>query len=404
MQKIYLHKPALLSCLGQDLEEHLQALFQATSGLQASDNPFADPAFTLKPGVFGQVKQELRPFPSHLKTKHYSRTNHLLWHALATIEEQIKLCLRRYSPHRIAVIMGTSTSGIDELIPYFKHDLELQNFNEKDLQLSMSAPADFVKEVYELQGLTYAISTACTSGARALISGARFLNNNLCDAVIVGGVDNLSPLTVKGFESLSVLAEQQLNPCSLNRSGTNIGEGAAVFIMTREPLDNQTLLLLGYGATSDAYHISSPHPQGKGANLALTQALKQSKLTPEQIGWINLHGTGTKHNDLMESTAIASVLGLEIPCTSTKASTGHTLGAAGAIEAALLWGIISRDYNPQGKLPPQIWDQELDAELAPLTFTNEQSTWLTPRRIGLSNSFAFGGNNTVLIIGEDHAN
>lgn len=402
MQKIYLHKPALLSCLGQGLEEHLQALFNAFSGLEATNNPFTLGDLNLKPGVFGQVEQELRPFPAQIAAKHYSRTNHLLWHALATLEEQIELCLTKYEKQRIAVIIGTSTSGIDEMIPYLQDNGNFHEFSSKDLQLSMSAPADFIKELYGLKGLSYAISTACTSGARALMSGARLLQNNLCDAVIVGGVDNLSPLTVKGFESLSVLSSDKLNPCSLNRSGTNIGEGAAVFLMTREPLDEQALLLLGYGASSDAYHISSPHPEGKGADQALQQALALSGISPEQIGWVNLHGTGTKHNDLMETRAIAKVIGLDVPCTSTKASTGHTLGAAGAVEAALLWGITSRTYNPAGKLPAQIWDQELDPELSSLHYTHAQSTWTQARRIGLSNSFAFGGNNAVLIIGEDN--
>lgn len=144
--------------------------------------------------------------------------------------------------------------------------------------------------------------------------------------MICGGVDTLSPLTISGFSSLEVLSNQQTNPFSANRNGINIGEGAAVFVMSREPLDEHRIQLLGYGSSSDAYHMSSPHPEGEGAISAFQNALHNADLDAADIGWINLHGTGTLHNDQMESLAVAKIFGNQTACTTTKPYTGHTLG------------------------------------------------------------------------------
>ena len=246
------------------------------------------------------------------------------------------------------------------------------------------------------------MSTACTSGARALISAARLLRLGVCDAVLCGGVDTLSPLTINGFASLEVLSDGMANPFSRNRNGINIGEAAAVFVMTREDNGN-SLPLLGYGASSDAHHMFSSRPDGLGAAQAFQVALNHAGLPPESIGWINLHGTGTLLNDGMESRAVAEVFGSQTAATSTKPLTGHTLGAAGALEAAFVWGIASRRDNPDGSLPPQLWDGQADPELPSIALTVSSSRWPQGRRIGASSSFAFGGNNSVLIIGEDHA-
>ena len=175
-----------------------------------------------------------------------------------------------------------------------------------------------------------------------------------------------------------------------------------MFVMTREALEEDSVCLLGYGSSSDAYHMSSPHPEGEGAIAAFKTALKSTALSADQIGWINLHGTGTVHNDQMESLAVANVFGLQTPCTTTKPYTGHTLGAAGALEAAILWAVISRKYNPQGKLPPQLWDKQCDPDLPSILLTDENCHWNQGPRIGASSSFAFGGNNAVLILGENN--
>ena len=199
-----------------------------------------------------------------------------------------------------------------------------------------------------------------------------------------------------------MLSDKRSNPLSVNRDGINLGEGAAVFIMTREKSEESNIALLGYGASSDAYHMSSPHPEGEGAIAAFRAALNSAKLAADEIGWINLHGTGTVHNDQMETLAVHQVFGDNTPCTTTKPYTGHTLGAAGAVEAAIVWGIIDRTLNPTGKLPAQLWDHQTDAALPTINITHEKSQWAKSQRIGASSSFAFGGNNTVLILGERH--
>ncbi|UOP04682.1 beta-ketoacyl-ACP synthase [Conchiformibius kuhniae] len=402
MKQVYLSRPALVSALGTGLAAHLHALFHppAATPLTARDDLVAG-----KTRLFGAVNRELRPFPAHLPAAHHSRNNRLLWDALAQLEPQLEAALARYGRGRVAAVIGTSVGGADENIPLFQHVARGGTWDgmpfRQQAQL-MSDAAECVGAAYGLQNLCYGVSTACTSGARALISAARLLKLGVCDAVVCGGVDTLSPLTVNGFHALEVLSAGIAKPFSAHRDGINIGEAAAAFVMSREPLPD-TLPLLGYGGSSDAYHMSSPRPDGLGAAAAFQAALDKAGLTAADIGWINLHGTGTAHNDAMESRAVAEVFGCATPATSTKPLTGHTLGAAGALEAALLWGVVSRRDNPQGVLPPQLWDSVRDAALPEIALTDAHSRWRGGRRIGASASFAFGGSNCVIIIGEHDA-
>ncbi|MDO5091758.1 MAG: beta-ketoacyl-ACP synthase [Cardiobacteriaceae bacterium] len=398
MTAVHLHPPALVSALGSGIAAHTAALLDPP----AAPLTYSDTWIPGKRRAFGAIHRALRPFPPHLAAIHHSRNNQLLWDALAQIEPQIHAAIARYSAPRIGIVIGTSTSGVDENIPMFQHVARGGAWRDipfRQQQQIHSAPADAIAALYGLQGPCYGVSTACTSGARALISAARLLKSGQCDAVICGGVDTLSPLTINGFSALEVLSPAIANPFSRHRDGINIGEAAALFLMTREP-GSDTLPLLGYGASSDAWHMSSPRPDGQGAINAFTAALNHARLAPGNIGWINLHGTGTPHNDHMESHAIARLFGNNTPATSTKPLTGHTLGAAGALEAAFLWLITSRHHNPQGRLPAHRWDNQPDPELPAIALTHSQSHWPHPRRIAASASFAFGGNNSVLIIGE----
>lgn len=397
--RAYLGRPGLVSALGSGLAEHLNGLLRPSEN---SPLTFSSEWVKGKNRAFGAVNRPLRPFPDHLPAEHRSRNNQLLWDALAQIEPQIQAARSRYGAERVAVVIGTSVGGADENIPLFRHVADGGAWDGLPFgqqQQLLSSSADFVAAAYGLHGLCYGVSTACTSGARALISAARLLRAGLCDAVICGGVDTLSPLTINGFAALEVLSAGIANPFSERRDGINIGEAAAAFVMTRED-NGESLPLLGYGASSDAHHMSSPRPDGLGAAQAFQAALNHAGLAPQQIGWINLHGTGTKLNDGMESRAVAEVFGCATAATSTKPLTGHTLGAAGALEAAFVWGAVSRADNPAGLLPPQLWDGERDAELPPIALAVSGCRWPEGRRIGASSSFAFGGNNSVLIIGE----
>ncbi len=217
-----------------------------------------------------------------------------------------------------------------------------------------------------------------------MISAQRMLQAGLCDAVLCGGVDSLCRLTLNGFSSLEAVSAELCNPFSANRHGINIGEGAALFLMTREALstNENAPVLAGVGASSDAYHISAPQPQGLGASQAMLAALANAQLPPSAISYINLHGTATLHNDAMESQAVYRVFADNVPCSSTKPMTGHTLGAAGALEAAFCWLSLHPGYNPQAALPVHIWDGCVDETLAPIQLCKRQQHLATLRRVG----------------------
>ena len=343
------------------------------------------------------VDDALPGLPPALAATRDNRNNRLLYAAAREIEAPIRAAVARYGGERVGVVIGTSTTGIDEAcrgIAGFRRDGAWPD-DYRYTHQELGAPAECLAEWLELSGPCFGISTACTSGARALLSARRLLRMGVCDAVLCGGADTLAGLPINGFHALEALDAQACRPFSRQRGGITIGEAAALFLMTREP---GAVALLGGGASSDAYHMSSPDPQGLGAGEAMRAALADAGLAPEQIHYVNLHGTGTEHNDAMESLAMAAMFPHGVPCSSTKSLTGHTLGAAGALEAAFCW-LALRDAA--GRLPPHVWDGESDPALPPLRFTGigECLTAAGPRRL-MSNSFAFGGNNASLILGQ----
>ncbi|MGH8355751.1 MAG: beta-ketoacyl-ACP synthase, partial [Pseudomonas sp.] len=341
------------------------------------------------------------PFPTAAQA---TRNNQLLLAAALEIEAEIRQAIARYGRGRIGVVLGTSTSGIHEATRGISGYLADGQFpaDYHYEQQELVAPAAFLAAWLQLSGPAYVISTACTSSARALLSARRLLALGVCDAVLCGGVDSLCQLTLNGFSALEAMAAERCNPFSRNRSGINIGEAAALFLMTRERLtpEARPVALLGAGANSDAYHISAPEPQGRGARQAMHAALADAGLDAAQIDYLNLHGTATAHNDAMESQAVAAVFPAGVPCSSTKPLTGHCLGAAGALEAAFCWLSLSQ-YNRDRLLPPHLWDGAADPELPALDLVapGARLNGSGPRRM-MSNSFAFGGNNIALILGE----
>lgn len=397
---VYLGRPGVVSAVGDSLSATVASLLQNRPPCLSRESSWVR-ARTLPLGAFTQA---LRPFDADLPESLRGRNNQLLWHALADIEAQIQAAIACHGAARVAVVLGTSTGSADENRAAFQAVADGGMWADSGFVQArqiMSSPAELVQRQYGLGGLAYVISSACTSGARALMSAARLLHAGLADAVVCGGVDCLSQLTINGFAALEVLSDEIATPFAPQRRGINIGEAAAVFVATRERGHAQDLCLLGHGASSDAWHMSSPRPDGVGAVRAMQTALDHAGLGAADIGWLNLHGTGTRHNDSMESMAVAQCFGNALLCTSTKPYTGHTLGAAGALEAAIVWGMASRVDNPQGALPPQYLPCGYDAALAPLALTVADSHWPQNRRIGLSTSFAFGGNNSALIIGEE---
>lgn len=393
----YLNALGVICALGRNRQEVARSLFAGDcSGMR--DASHWVPERTLPVAA---VRGPLAPMPSGFQAQN-SRNNQLLLEATLQIEDDIRQAIQRYGRGRIGIVLGTSTSGIDEASRGIARYLQDRQFpaDYDYRQQELSAPANFLADWLQLCGPAYVISTACTSSARALISARRLLDLGLCDAVLCGGVDSLCQLTLNGFTALEAVSAQRCNPFSRHRDGINIGEAAVLFLMSKEPGRDSSIALLGGGASSDAYHISAPAPDGRGALQAMKLALHSAGLQPQQIGYLNLHGTATQHNDAMESLAVAQLFPEGVPCSSTKPMSGHTLGAAGALEAAFCWLSLSAE-NPAQALPPHLWDAQADPALPALRWVTpaDRLDPHAPRRL-MSNSFAFGGNNVSLIIGD----
>lgn len=255
----------------------------------------------------------------------------------------------------------------------------------------LSSLVDFVRQALQLEGPGHTISTACSSSAKVFADAWRLMACGLCDAAVVGGVDSLCLTTLYGFNSLELVAPSPCRPADRDRNGISIGEAAGFAILEREPTANPLARLLGYGESSDAHHMSTPHPEGAGAAQAMRAALTRAQLQAGDIDYINLHGTATPSNDRSEDRAITTVFGTSTPCSSTKGWTGHTLGAAGITEA-----IIAIQCIEHGFMPVSLNTQHLDPEFG-------SNILLQRRKAGvkhvLSNSFGFGGSNCSLIFG-----
>ncbi len=390
---IYLNHLGLVCSLGSGIAPVRERLLAAEDpqGLVLADDFLPGRSLPV-----GRVRAPLPP-QDGWPLLHRSRNNQLAAEALRQVEPAVQAAVSRFGSHRVAVVLGGSTSGVRE----GEHAVKLrqqqgawpEGYHYRQQELGNTAR--FVAEACGATGPAYVISTACSSGAKALAAGARLLNAGMADAVIAGGVDTLCAFTLAGFGALESLSATRCNPLSRHRNGINLGEGAALFVMTR---DEGPVRLAGWGETVDAHHMSAPDPEGRGAIDAMRAALQRAGVAPEAVDYVNLHGTATPQNDAMESRAVAAVLGGEVPVSSTKPMTGHTLGAAGAIEAAFGW-LVLHD-NPRGALPAHWWDGQADPGLPALNAAARGlALGRTPRHV-LSNSFAFGGSNAAVLLSQ----
>jgi 3-oxoacyl-[acyl-carrier-protein] synthase-1 len=343
----------------------------------------------------GRVRGPLEPLPGRF-ARDDSRNTRLLLLALEEIRAEVDQEISRHGTHRVGVVLGTSTSGIEAaeraVAHHRQHQVLPEAFHYRQQEIGRLAP--FLAEYLGLQGPALTVSTACTSSGKALVTARNLLRLGLCDAVITGGADSLCRLTLNGFASLESVSPGPCNPMSRNRAGINVGEGAALFILRKEPA---AVALLGAGASSDAHHISSPDPSGAGAEAAMRAALAEAG--PDvAVGYLNLHATATPKNDEMESRATDAVFPAGVACSGTKPLTGHLLGAAAATELAFCWLLAQEAWNPDGLLPPHRWDGEADRDLPALALATDGATF-QGARICMSNAFAFGGNNLSLILG-----
>ena len=313
-----------------------------------------------------------------------------------------KLDLSGFEKDEIGIVIGTTNSGIQEFEDSEnKHHAELGN------------PAEFLKWYLGTKNYAASVSTACTSGTKAFSTAVKLLQNDVCKVVIAGGIDTLAAMPSYGFHALEVLSHEKSNPFSKNRDGISLGEGGALFVLTKDvkmqkcldvksitnvgricKSDNEIVALLGIGETSDAYHSATPDPDGVQAVRAIQLALDDAGLKAEDIDYINLHGTGTVSNDLMEANAIYKVFGDNVPASSTKPFTGHCLGAAASIEAFICYQILKGKRN----LPIHKYDNEYDENLPKINLVNSNTE---NKKINtcMSTSFGFGGTNAVVIMG-----
>lgn len=383
---IYLNAMSSANALGANWQDVSFSLFSAlTDGLEHKTR--LNDGRDVPVGVLGF---ELEPLPDALSGWR-SRNNQLAFHCLQPLMPDIAAVRARFGAHRIGAVIGTSTSGIGASESAISDFVSTQSW-PAGFSLSrqeLGDPSAFIAAAAGISGPFYSISTACTSGAKAIASAARLLRAGLCDAVIAGGVDTLCGLTLNGFSVLDSISVERCNPFSKMRNGINIGEGGALFLVTREEAD---LRVAGWGESADAHHMSAPDPEGTGASLAIHQAIKAAGIEPSDIAYLNLHGTATRLNDAMEAQVTHSIFGDAVPCSSTKSLTGHMLGAAGSGEAAFVAMALTR-----GEVPPHVWDGEIDPSLPRIRLVDQIGERVSGRYM-MSCSYAFGGNNISLIL------
>ena len=359
----------------------------------------------LAPNDFGHCKVDcwigrvtgLEDAPLAPEYKHFDCRNNRLAHLALQQDDflqAIEELKARVDPRRIGLFLGTSTSGIlstEEAYLVERETGELPvDYRYRETQ-DLYSVTDFVRQRLGLKGAAHTVSTACSSSAKVFCDAHRFVASGICDAAVVGGVDSLCLTTLFGFNSLELVSNQICRPFDQGRKGISIGEAAGFMILEKEAAKRAEIAMLGYGESSDAYHISTPRPDGAGAIAAISDALGRAGLKPPQIDYVNLHGTATPFNDRLEASALEKVLGSQTPCSSTKGWTGHALGAAGITEAVIACMSIRHQWLP-GTLNCVDPEPGLGINL------------LLSSRPGLvervmSNSFGFGGSNCSLVFG-----
>jgi 3-oxoacyl-[acyl-carrier-protein] synthase-1 len=380
-----------LSAAGDDVEALYSSLLAnqtCLKPLQLFEIPFAT--------VVGEITTplpELRP-----ELKGYDCRNARL--ALKALNQggfrnDVERAIAQYGADRLGLVLGTSTSGIYDSENAYQRWLNdgamPADFEFLKIQTAQ-ATAEFLQRELDLQGPCYGISTACSSSAKALAAAQRLIAADVCDAVLVAGVDSLCRLTLRGFNSLQLISPEPCRPLDVNRNGINIGEAAALLLLERASPNNAgSPKLLAVGESSDAHHMSAPHPQGVGAAAAMAMALKLAGRHLDEVDYINLHATASTLNDVSEARAVASLFPNPPPCSGVKGLLGHTLGAAGAVEV-----VVSLLALQRGFLPGTCGLRQADPD-CPCPVIAEPRLEIAPKLI-LSNAFGFGGNNASVLL------
>ncbi|TMH23143.1 MAG: beta-ketoacyl-[acyl-carrier-protein] synthase family protein [Betaproteobacteria bacterium] len=393
MQPLVISRFSVVNSLGRGTESMLRALREKRSGLAPCGFE------TARIDTYVGPVPELDDFRVRLDLQDYDCRNNRL--AQLCLEQdgfakEIAAARDRYGAGRIGLYLGTSTSGLHTTeLAYRRRDPKTgalpADYRYAKTQNAYSL-GEFVRRYLGLAGPGFVVSSACSSSAKVLGNAARMIAAGICDAAVVGGVDSLCLMTLYGFHSLGLTSAGPCRPYDVDRDGISIGEGGGFALLERaERVESGAIQLLGVGESSDAYHMSTPHPEGLGARIAMQQALDSAGLEPSDIDYVNLHGTATRSNDASEDKAVFEVFGRQTPCSSTKGATGHLLGAAGITEA-----IISVLAIEDGLMPGSANTRSVDPALKCNYLLENRRAKVTR---ALTNSFGFGGSNCSLVLG-----
>ena len=393
MTPLAIKATTVVSALGRGKAATLAALREPRSGLRHDDLPDA----TLDTFI-GRVDglDDVQLAPGFLA--YDCRNNRLAQLALEQdgFMAAVAEARARHGPTRIGVYLGTTSSGILEVENAYRHRDPQTGALPGGIRFAevfnLYSASAYVREVLQLDGPAMVVSAACASSAKVFASARRAMAAGLCDAAIVGGVETLCLTTMHGFAALGLLSNRPCRPCDRDRSGISLGEGAGFALLEAGRTDPDELAFVGYGESADAYHMSTPHPDGRGAALAMRAAVAMAGIAPDEIGYVNLHGTGTPSNDAAEDAAVCSVLGSAVPRSSTKGATGHALGAAGIVEAVITLSCLADEY-----LPGTFNTTHVDPAIRGHVLLEGRTA---PVKFALSNSLGFGGSNCSLIFGK----
>jgi 3-oxoacyl-[acyl-carrier-protein] synthase-1 len=395
VKNIWLSAPGLLCCAGKNKNELYDSCLTGFRGGMVT-RELSDAGGKFPVGTITSKLPDVSFPPAAYAGE--TRIIRLIDAALEQIRPAIEKAAAKYGPEKIGVLFGSCDNGSEG--SFLAHQTLLANGAfPQDYSLryqSASFPAEYIARKFNLSGPVLACATACASGASAIMRGAEMIRSGLCDAVVAGGADIVSETVLAGFHSLEAVSDNLTNPFSKNRKGINLGEGAAFFLLDSEEIS--AVGLLGAGESADANHMTAPRADGAGPAKAMRNALADAGLDCGQIGYINLHGTGTELNDRSEALAMKAVFDNLPPISSTKPVTGHTLGAAGALEAAICWMVLTEKKG----LPVHCWDGVADEEVPGYEscVSPDSADSRKAPSICMSNSFAFGGCNVSLIMGE----
>lgn len=396
---LFITASSMVNALGRGKAATLTALQNKQSGLRLSDElDFCSLEFSTWLGrVDGVDDYSLEDHLSLFRCRNNQLAKLTL--DIDGFRQAVNQAIGKYGADRIGVFLGSSTSGSEETEKaYLKRNENGDLPADYDFMHThnFTSLLDYTQQSLGLNGVGHVISTACSSSAKVFAAAHRHIEAGFCDAAIVGGVDTLTQVSLYGFHSLQLTSAEPCRPCDANRDGISIGEAAGFALLETTPSETHPdpqVVLKGYGESSDAYHMSSPHPEGRGAASAMQQALKAATLATTDISYINLHGTATPANDAAEDKAVTRVFGTQTPCSSTKGWTGHTLGAAGITEALICALILENQF-----LPANLNLKNLDPALGMHVVSENMKPVQSIRHV-ISNSFGFGGSNCSLIFG-----